>query len=262
MAVPRRLLVERDRHGRPGPRFQDRGQLHQRAAPLRDVQQRRGRLLLHAPDRRARAGRSRRSRETAGSATSTSRSGRYLDLRAGRLAGVRPAHAEPGTALRPGDGRADRSVEEPELPGAAGGRTRGPVRRASTGLEDFGKEPRDDRNNIQPRAGLRLRRARDRHGRHPRRMGRVPGFRLHELERAVRGDRRRRARPRRDLLGQQHGRDPEGRRDAVPRRRSDFHHRRARTRRTRPGFRCSARSGRRAWSSPTPGRRTSDGRTS
>ena len=50
-----------------------------------------------------------------------------LHVRAGRLARVRPVHAEPGTAVRPGHGRADRSVEEPELPGAAGGRTRRPV---------------------------------------------------------------------------------------------------------------------------------------
>ena len=35
--VPRRLLVGRDGHGRPGPRVQGRDQLHPRAAPLRHV---------------------------------------------------------------------------------------------------------------------------------------------------------------------------------------------------------------------------------
>ena len=110
--------------------------------------------------------------------------------------------------------------------------------------------------------GLRLRRARDRHGRHPRRMGRVPGFRLHELERALRGDRRRRAsatgRSSRSTTRPGSGR-PTGRCSASAIR---FPPSRARTRRTRRGFRCSARSGRRGWSSPTRGRRTSGGRIS
>ena len=40
--VPRRLLVARDRHGRPRPRLQDRRELHQRAAPVHHLQHRQG----------------------------------------------------------------------------------------------------------------------------------------------------------------------------------------------------------------------------
>ena len=47
--VPRRLLVEQDGHGRPRARLQGRRQLHQRAAPLRDVLVGQHRLRVYPP---------------------------------------------------------------------------------------------------------------------------------------------------------------------------------------------------------------------
>ena len=49
VAVPRRLLVEQDGHGRPRARLQGRRELHQRAAPVRDVLVGQHRLRLYPP---------------------------------------------------------------------------------------------------------------------------------------------------------------------------------------------------------------------
>ena len=85
------------------------------------------------------------------------------------------------------------------------------------GMDTFGEDPQDDLNNFQPRTRLRLRREWQRPGRRPRRMGRLSGLRLHELERALCRHRRGRSRARAGLLGEQHGGHPQGRRHAVPR---------------------------------------------
>ncbi len=52
VAVPRRLLVARHRHGRHRSRLQGRRQLHQRAAPVHHLQLGQGRRPAHLPHRR------------------------------------------------------------------------------------------------------------------------------------------------------------------------------------------------------------------
>ncbi len=54
------------------------------------------------------------------------------------------------------------------------------------GLENFGKDPKNDTNNWQPRLGFAYT-LRGRQGRAARRLGHLHGHGLHELERAVRG---------------------------------------------------------------------------
>ena len=91
------------------------------------------------------------------------------------------------------DGLPVRPVAEPELRDHAE-RRRGRSARRHQGPRELrpGSEERHQQLAAAPR--LRLRRPRQRPGRHPRRLGHLHGHGLHQLERAVRGQRRHRAR--------------------------------------------------------------------
>ncbi len=94
-------------------------------------------------------------------------------------------------------------------------------------------------------------------GRGPRRLGRLPGLRLHERQRALPGHRRQRPGARRDFLGEQPGRHLKSGRHVLHRSAIRSRPSTARTKPIRPGCRSSVRWCRRASSSPTRARRTS-----
>ena len=192
MAVPRRLLVARHRHGRPRPRLQGRRELHQRAAPVHHVQHRQGRDLQHAP-----------RPTTSNGPIST------VTLSDGDASANIPTEAVRASTSRTTGASSDRltlnlglrydlidrlpvrSVEEPELRA----RCRRP---AQAGLLDGHRGPRElrpdpeERHEQLPAAHRRARYdvARQRQGRHSRRLGHLHRLRLHQLERAVRRGRR------------------------------------------------------------------------
>ena len=93
------------------------------------------------------------------------------------------------------------------------------------GFEDFGKTPTEDKNNFQPRAGLCLRSEGQRQGCHPRWMGPLLRFRLHQREHPLRGRERDRNRRRHGLLREQLERDQEPGRQLLQGERSDQQHR-------------------------------------
>ena len=58
------------------------------------------------------------------------------------------------------------------------------------GFDEFGKKAQEDKNNIQPRIGARLRPPRRRQGRRPRRLGHLLRLRLHQRQHPVPGPER------------------------------------------------------------------------
>ena len=118
------------------------------------------------------------------------------------------------------------------------------------GLENCGLEPQEDNNNFQPRIGFAYDIKRRRPQRAARRLGHLHGHGLHQLERAVRRQRRHRPRLRRRAAGGQSAGHPQSRRQLLPRRAAAVEHRRARTRPWSAGSRCSASGPTRAWSMP------------
>ena len=187
-------------HGRPRPRLQGRRQLHQRAAPVHHLQHRQGRAVsythltndVNGPISTVTRERRRRVGEHPAQAVRV--------LHPGRLA-RRPIALTLNLGLRYDliDGLPVRSVEEPELREDA-------ERRQAPGLLDGHQGPRELRPGSEGRQQqlaaahrLRLRPPRRRQGRHPRRLGHLHRLRLHQLERAVRGERRDRQRLRRGV---------------------------------------------------------------
>ena len=158
------------------------------------------------------------------------------------------------------DGLPVRPVEEPQLRDHAERRQGRPARPGIKGLENFGKDPKNDTNNWQPRLGFAYDVVRQRQGRRPRRLGHLHGHGLHQLERAVRGQRRHRQGLRRGGLDRQPAGHPQPRRLALPGRPAAVEHRQP-----EPGAarcRCSASSPTRGCRCPTRGRPRSAGRTS
>ncbi len=127
-----------------------------------------------------------------------------LDLRAGRLARHRPAHAEPGPALRLRQGRA-RSIRRRTRTSRRCRRRAAPAASPACRARGFfGEEPKDDRNNFQPRAGF----AYDVHGNGRDVVrggwGIYQDFGYTNANVLFAGDRRERPRTRPGLLGEQH----------------------------------------------------------
>ena len=154
VAVPRRLLVARHRHGRHRPRLQDRRELHQRAAPVHHLQHRQGRRrsITYLTDNvnGADLERHRQRRRRVGQHPAEA----VRVLRPGRLGGDRPADAQPRPALRPDQRLPVRPVAEPELRDHAERRQGRVSSPGIKGLENFGQDPKNDTNNWQPRLGF------------------------------------------------------------------------------------------------------------
>ncbi len=93
------------------------------------------------------------------------------------------------------------------------------------GMENFGQDPKDDTNNIQPRLGFAYDLRGDGKRPHPRRLGHLPGRRLHELQRPLRRHRCHRHRLGLDLQRRRAGGHPESRWQLLPDRPADRQHR-------------------------------------